>query len=528
MKKIISISLLVMALFSTFSCKEDILDIKNENSYSDATYFKDRPQFNEALVATYATLLQQGMYARDWYFTFDLMGNDAERSIALLGDLQQMSEFNFGTGQPQMAQTWVALYRMVFRANIVVDKLTLWEPTSDENKAYKTQYMAEAKFLRGLAYFNIVSLWGRAPLKKTVKDNQNFYDKRATTAEIWAFVEADFKDASAGLPIKHEASQLGRATKGAAKAMLGKAYLYQKKYAEAETQLASITTGSFGYKLNPSYEAQFTTKNSGSAETIFDIPHRWFGWGTNGANAYYMFGGQEAWGGQTTHSGRFQEYGFNDWNNVYVSDALVKSFKYKDAAGKDYIDPRAKMVVYGDAASGTDTDFCNNCAGGKLAYPFEGSGYKWKKYCGYEDVEKSDIPASDINTQVIRYADVLLMLAEAKIFQGKNADALPLINQVRKRVGAYEYTSLGAQADAIKTLQLERQMELAGEQARYFDQVRWGSYVATINTEKNSVRFKYPSLKENPVQPKHVLWPIPQSEKDTNPTIAKDVKDNWN
>lgn len=528
MKKTVFYLLTLIATFSTFSCKEEVLDIKNENSYSDESYFKEQPQFNEAVIATYATLLQNGMYARDWYFTFDLMGNDAERADALLGDLQQMSEFTFGTAQPQMSQAWLTLYRMVFRANVVLDKVGLWNPTTEADKSFKAQYIAEAKFLRGLAYFNIVSLWGRAPLKKTLKDSQNFYDKRASKEEIWALVEADFKDASAVLPIKYDASQLGRATKGAAVAMLGKAYLYQKKYAEADAQFTALTAGNYTYKLNSSYENQFSAKNSGSAESIFDIPHRWFGWGTNGANAFYMFGGQEAWGGQTTHTGRFQEYGFNDWNNVFVSDALVGAYTYNDESGKKYIDPRAKMVVYGDEKSGADTDFCNNCADGVKKYPFASAGYKWKKYCSYEDVEKSDIPTSEINSQVIRYADVLLMLAEAKIFQNRPADALPLINQVRKRVGAFEYKTLGTQDNAVKVLQKERQLELAGEQVRYFDLIRWGNYITTINPEKNAVIFKYPTLKQNPAQPRHVLWPIPQSEKDSNPAVSSDVANGWN
>ncbi len=528
MKKIVFYLIIMGSMLCTFSCKEDILDIKNENSYNDVSYFKEQPQFNEAVVATYATLLQNGLYARDWYFTFDLMGNDAERADALLGDLQQMSEFTYGTAQPQMSQTWLTLYRLVFRSNVVLDKVGKWEPTKESDKKFKIQYLAEAKFLRAFAYLNIVSLWGRAPLKKSLADNQNFYDKRASKEEIWALVESDLKEAVAGLPIKHESSQLGRATKGASVALLGKAYLYQKKYAAAETQFISLTSGSFGYKLNPSYENQFSTKNSGSDESIFDIPHRWFGWGTNGANAYYMFGGQEAWGGQTTHTGRFQEYGFNDWNNVFVSDALVAAYTYKDEKGSKYIDPRAKMVFYGDAASGADVDFCNNCAGGKKEYPFVSAGYKWKKYCSYEDVEKSDAPTSEINSQVIRYSDVLLMLAEAKIFQSKIGEALPLINQVRRRVGAFEYSTLGGQDNAVKLLQQERQLELSGEQVRYFDMIRWGKYILTINAEKNAVIFKYPTLKKDPAQAKHVLWPIPQSEKDSNPTINADVSNGWN
>ncbi len=509
-------------------CNPEILDIKNENSYSDGTYFKEQPQFNEAVIATYATLLQNGMYAREWYFTFDILGNDAERSQALLGDLAQLSEFTHAPGHPQIDNTWQSLYRMVFRANVVLDKITDWEPTTEANKALKKQYIAEAKYLRGFAYFNIVNLWGRAPLKLDFKAASDFYAPRAEVAAIWAAVEKDLTEAAADLPVVHSAAQLGRATKGAAKAMLGKAFLYQKKYPQAEQTFAELTTAPFKYSLNPSYWNQFTPANANSPETIFNIPHRWFGWGVNGANQYYMFGGQEAHGGQTTHTGRAQEYGFNDWNNVYVSNALVKSFTYKDEKGATYVDPRAKWVMYGDKDSGADTDYCNACAGGAKPYPFAREGYRWKKYEPYEEIEKINGPASEINTQVIRYADVLLMLAEARIYQNKLAEALPLINQVRKRSGAFEYTALGSQDAAVQILRRERQIELAGEQLRYFDLVRWGILQSTINPEKNAVRDIYPTLRLNPVEPKHSLLPIPQSEKDTNPTVAKEVTDSWN
>jgi starch-binding outer membrane protein, SusD/RagB family len=525
--KLRSILALGLTMFIASSCSESVLDIKNEGSFSDATYFKDQPQFNEAVVATYATLLQNGLWAREWYFTFDLMGNDAERSAALLGDLQQQSEFTHATGHPVISSTWLSLYRMVFRANVVLDKIQAWNPTTDAHKKLKTQYIAESRFLRGYAYFNLVSLWGRVPLRKDFASNQDFYLGRSNTADVWKMVEDDFKAAITDLPSRMPSADRGRATKGAAQSMLGKAFLYQKKYSEAQAQFeAVVNTG--GYKLNPSYDAQFSKTNNSSTESIFDVPHRWFGWGNNGANQYYMFGGQEGWGGQTTHTGRAQEYGFNDWKNVYVSDALAASFTYKDESNADYIDPRAKLVMYGDAKSGADVDFCNTCAKGKINYDFAANGYRWRKYQPYEEQEKIDGPQSEINSQVIRLSDIMLLLAETYIEQGQTDKALPLINDVRKRVGAFEYTKLGDKATATTILRRERQIELAGEQHRYFDLVRWGSLQTVINAEKNAVRPKYPTLKLNPVESKHLLFPIPQQEKDTNPMVAKDIKEEWN
>src|SRR5258705_13380620 len=119
MKKKIFVMTAVLML-SIIACKESILDIPNQSQYSDATYFKEAPQFNEAVIATYATLLMNGLYSRDAYFIFDLLGNDAENNIFLLGDLAQLHDYSFGSSQPQISSAWQSLYKMILRANLVI------------------------------------------------------------------------------------------------------------------------------------------------------------------------------------------------------------------------------------------------------------------------------------------------------------------------------------------------------------------------------------------------------------------------
>jgi len=238
-----------------------------------------------------------------------------------------------------------------------------------------------------------------------------------------------------------------------------------------------------------------------------------------------MFGGQETWGGKTTVSDRAQEYGFNDWYNVLVSNALVDAFTYLDEAGVSYTDPRAAKTFYSAAgAKGGDATFCDHCPTGILQYgDVQKEGQKaWRKYEYYENVKSYGEPESAINGQVIRFADILLMQAEALIENNQVAGALPLINKVRARAGAFQYSTLGDQASARNILRRERQLELAGEQTRFFDLVRWGTLVTTINAEKQA------ALGIQPVKPYHVLLPIPQSERDANPTLNAQVKDNWN
>ncbi|GLU53719.1 hypothetical protein Dfri01_31800 [Dyadobacter frigoris] len=174
--------------------------------------------------------------------------------------------------------------------------------------------------------------------------------------------------------------------------------------------------------------------------------------------------------------------------------------------------------------------YCEKCASGKISFPFKAADpqgyYVWRKYEYYNEVATYGGPASSINGQVIRYADVLLMLAESYIKQGKTgAEPLALINQVRKRVNAFQYTSLGAsQNDAMTVLMRERQLEFTGEQTRYFDLIRWGIAKQTIN----ATRAAEPGDGKSPFQDKNVLLPIPDVEKNYNPNVAKDIANSWN
>jgi hypothetical protein len=258
-------------------------------------------------------------------------------------------------------------------------------------------------------------------------------------------------------------------------------------------------------------------------ENIFAVMHgEWQGWGVG--NAYGMFGGQESWANSTTSTGRAMEYGFKDWWNVLVSDALVAAFIYEDEGGISYTDPRAALTFYDDGTHGGDTIYCEECTTGKIRYDTvcaEGQ-VSWRKYGMYEQRASYGQPDSYINSQVIRYADVLLMLAEAYIENNQADLALPLINEVRARSDAFEYTTLGTQSEARLIVRRERQIELAGEQSRFFDLVRWGTLVETINAEKQAANGT------TPVKAYHILLPIPQGERDANPVLDAQVSNNWN
>jgi len=535
MKKYIKFLITGGLLIISVGCKKN-LDLVNKNAYTYDTYFTTDAAINQAVVATYAGLLHTGLWAREWYYTFDLLGYDAKNNQPLVGDLLQLAQYNFGADQNQVGQMWAALYQIIARANVVIDRAqTSWKPANATETGHQTQYIGEVKFLRAYAYFQLVNLYGRVPLRTRFIQQPTAAEinlGRSPVADIWAFIEQDLKDAEAGLPVSYtSADDYGRVTQGAAVALLGKCYLYEKKWGLAQTELIKLTKAPFSYALAPVYNDLFddpnqdnTTKNP---ETIFQVMNQqWTDWGIG--NQYYVFGGQETWGGKATHSDRAQEYGFNDWNNVLVTTTAVKAFTYPNPQNPavNYVDPRAAFTFYGDAASGGQTKYCQQCTpGGALDYPFATKGYAWLKYEYYNKQASFGGPQSGINGQVIRYADVLLLLAESYIQQGNTGtEPLALINQVRNRpsVNAPNYTSLGSQANAMSILMRERQLELTGEQSRYFDLIRWGIAKQTINAERQI------ESGTQPFQDKNILFPIPLAEKNANSAVAKDISGDWN
>lgn len=519
----IRILIVIMGIIVSAGCNKELLNVKNENNYTDVSYFKTQTQYNEAVLATYAVFSHAGMMAREWYFIFDLLANDAERASPLVGTELQLTDYSFDNNNGDIVGLWSSLYRMIFRANLVLNVVGEWEPATESETNLKKQYLAEAHWLRGFAYFNLVTNWGKVPLRMSFEDSQVNSFPRSSVEAVWQVVEDEFKAAIPDLPVAYAPDQLGRATKGAAIAFLGRSYLFQQKYDEAIEQLEQLTTAPYTYVLDPSYDHLFSDDNINSGEVIFSVNHVY----TTSNTQYYMFGGQEGTSGRTFHTGRAQEYGFNDWQNVVVSDALVAAHAYPNPqSGQSYIDPRAAYTYYGNAENGGDTEYCDQCTGGPIPYDYSFFGNSYRKYEPYEYQQYTEAPNSGINTHVIRYADVLLMLAECHIEKAAAdlSTGIGYINAVRNRtsVMAVEYPLTLGQADARAALRRERQIEFAGEQSRWFDLIRWGIAKEILNEEHPEGPGQRPFLD------KHVLFPIPIDERNSNPELAADVANDWN
>jgi len=560
MKKIM-IALIGCMILS--GCNEDILNLNNPAQFNEGSYFKTQKECQEVIAACYSVLTMRPFWGRDWYFMMDMLSGHAMGTANVAGDPDFINLENLvhTPNNMWMDATWRGFYRMSMRALVAVEKLTAWETKTESEAAYKELMIGEAWFFHGFAYYYLTELYGDVPYHPSWASIKEEPAKARTPyAEVQSKIEEALNIALGKVPESWEDKFLGRITKDAARAMLGKLYLTQGNYDKAITAFESIKASSY----HPNYEKLFDVGNHKSPEIIFQVLHKFWGW--DQGNSYYVFDGKETWGGKATNCARQMEYGWNDWNNVSIPNNSANKFRYT-LNGSDYIDPRNQFIIYGDGEIGSDRWYGfhytkDNAPSpdkvGELVeyfdedgkfiddgtkYPYKPyvpydpdnldddeandasstSGYKWKKYCLYETYENMDIGFGEFSSVLIRLADVKLMLAEAYIGKSNYDKAKTLINEVRTRdaVKAEAYSDLNA-SNAMDILHRERFIELYGELHYWFDLVRWDRLGKVDMIEELK---KLKGITRN-IDAKYKKFAIPTQEKDTNPLMV--VENNWN
>jgi len=403
---------------------------------------------------------------------------------------------------------------MINRANLVISK----GPGVTDNTELRDRVVAEAKFLRGWAYFELVSQWGEVPVYTEPVASADGFKGKSPVADIYSLIISDLTEAAAALPANYSSSDNGRATSGAANAMLGKVQLQKGDYAAAKTALLKV----YGkYSLVPQYNWNFdgdvrsdggvliTSGHEFNAESIFEIVFvdkgdNNFNWGYNGEGST-----------SPLSSVRNQEYGIT-WGNVIPSDKLLAEYENND--------PRYKFSIYEDGdniltAPGA-VDNVNNPsatpplkltpAAMNIATSIKGGVTLkrfFRKYGIYEWVNSGFHPGG-LNNRMIRYAEVLLMLAECEAEVGTPAQAAAYINEVRARPSVnMPPITCNSKNEAIAAVMHERAVELGGEAVNNIDILRWRS------------KQYYPSIKPDPRPGQNSLLPIPQAEISTNPLL---------
>jgi len=525
-------ALIFSAMVLYFSCDADKLELTNPNQLSPDTYFTTPSQVQSAVNAVYGSLQTTGMYNRGMWYSSENMAHENTCNSQQEADKREWLNFSFGPNHGLMEAYWSSCYRGINKANFVINNeqtITDNIPTSLLPEATKDKYIGEAKFLRALYYFFLVTRYGDIPLYLGIDPAEKDGLARSPAADIWAQIEADCEDAAAKCLTK-SAEQAGRVTSGAAWALLGKARLYQKNYQGALDAFNNIS----GYSLEPAYFNNFMEETENGPESLFEVQF-------NIAAGY-----SQQWNSDRTDEGknestfRAQEYGCLNWFNVFVSEDLWNEFETAADNGVK-TDPRRGYCAYqtGDLYNNNtltitiDPVTVYDKDGVTIIDQYQRRG--WRKYQNYYKAATEGAVAgnqSGINMKVIRYADVLLMMAEAEANRagGNLATAIGYMNQVRARadVALPLYGSAGMNAtypvsnlaQFMVALEHERKVELCGEQVRYGDLVRWGRLADFMTEVKPSCpKADQAALVFNPA--KHYLWPIPQKEIDVNPNIEQ-------
>ncbi len=150
MKKIIICLLLFCMATTSWNCKKSLLELNSQSAYSYDTYFNNSSALNQATIATYSVLLQQGLWSREYYFIFDLLGFEAKKTTNMQGDLAQLGNYSFGTNQTEIGYLWGSLYRMIFRANVVIDRANAWNPIGSNGSGQCKTIYSGSEISKGL------------------------------------------------------------------------------------------------------------------------------------------------------------------------------------------------------------------------------------------------------------------------------------------------------------------------------------------------------------------------------------------
>lgn len=460
------------------SCK-DFLELAPISQMNGENFYKTGDDMKNALTAVYAVLQTGGMYYSSMHVIGDLRSDNTWIPDPNAGaNLREVDEFKNNAFNTISSTTWSAHYQGIQAANIVLGKIDA--VSMDEN--LKKQYRGEALFLRGLMYFNLVRIFGDVPLVLSIINNpqEGYSYGRSSANDVYTQIEKDLEEAEDLLPYGFTGVDIGRATKGAAMSLLGKVYLTQKKWSLAAEKLKFVIDQSAltKYQLQPSYASIYGVVNENNRESIFEVQFK-----KNSSGEGSPFTNQFApIGSGTAVTGVGNPLGQN-----IPTDNMVNA--YEDGDARKNVSLRTNYVLNGV------TRQYNYIA----------------KYLG--------VPAtnldSDNNWIVLRYADVLLMYAEAlnEMSYVPDGEAFSFLNQIRERAQLPRKTSnhinpnlrISDQASFRLAIEQERRVELAFEGHRWFDLVRTDRAISVLG---NLGMLSHQNV-----------FPIPNSQIEINPGL---------
>ncbi len=472
-----------MLLLAATNCQKDFLDRKPPGELTFEEFFKTEEHAILATNAVYHQYRETEMCALPYLACTDIISDDADKG-STVNDQPLMSDidnFTLDATNPFVIPVYRGHYRAIARANLAIENI----PLIDMNTQLRDRLLGECKFLRAYSYFLMVNWFGDLVLvTKTLQSTEYYAQSRQPRKVIYDQIESDLIDAIAALPEKdgYASADKGRATKAAARGILAKLYMLKKDWAAAETQCMEIINSN-QYSLLNRYADNFLLIGENGAESIFEtqavaLPtQQTIG---PGASPFNMVQGVRG----TPNLG----WGFNR-----PSDNLVSAYENGDPRREATIIYVGEILPDGSTQVQDNTEIINERYNQKAWVP---------SHPGLQDNGPGNI-------RVLRYSDILLLAAEAKNELSKSAEALPLLNQVRKRARGTSTiflpdVTVTDQSMLREKIYKERRVELAMEQQRWFDLLRWGRAAEVMQA----------AGKTNFTPGKHELLPIPQTEID--------------
>lgn len=473
-----TINIFSVALILFFTGCNDFINLYPLDSASVENSIMTPDDANLVVMGIYDAL-QSGSYPEHMACLTELSTDNAMIQPTRAGsngyaDLREFDYFTLTDNNGRLQSRWSSLYRGIARANLLLNRIEQINFVTDSEKKLKEQYIGEAKFLRALFYFDLVRFWGGVPLSLSELGSaeEAFKLKRSTEEEVFDAIISDLESAM-DLPVVYSASETGRVTAGAVRALLAKVYLTLKKPESAIPLLKELTQAPYTYRLMETYAEVFDTDNT--TESIFEIQYT------------------------STVPGE---------GNAYPQFFLPND----GTAGKD---------IFGSGwLGGTGQGFCMPTEDIYMDYETGDSrrDYTYFPYFSMQEGKEiyvvykyrgvaSAVYSSEDNIPILRYADVLLMLAEAinENNQGPTSEAYEAVDAVRARAGLQPLLRTLNYESFKDALLHERRVELAFENHRWFDLKRFGKMVEIL------------SAKGYDIQPFHLYYPIPRREVLINP-----------
>lgn len=505
MKKL-SVIILIMCIAG---CSQSRLDLQNPNQLTEQTFWKTRADVLAGVGATYNLL--RNVNSGYWGVRGVELSNGRGDDFFIRNDVKDLYQFSTFTNTADNGTVnnfWKGCFQGIFRANQILENIGNIEMEEAERK----EITGEAKFLRGLNYFLLVINFGDAPMfLKMPVNRDDYYVAKSPADEVWKQVFKDFEEAAAALPLTYSAEWKGRATQGSAIGYLGKAYLYHKDWAKAETTFKRLMVAPFQYDLMPDYSHNFDLDHENNQESVFEIQAQ-----DAGGSSPWSTGANESLG--VTTAQEFAPAQISGWFEAYPTDKVLNEFK-KEKTTDDDFDPRLYATLVWEGQEGT---FYTKPISTFFPTEFKFKS-RFKKYQNHtQDSEAKGSKGADytssINERALRFADILLMHAEALTMQGRPQEAYADVNRIRVRAHLANLTPGYGQAQMMTEIRHQRMVEFCREGLRFYDLRRWGLLEQEI---KNSDKIGRDFL----VVKKHELFPIPQAEMDANPKMVQNP--NW-